>query len=109
MPELPVMMRRRSSKRPLMRKHLTVAQRRWLAAAMSPPLEAMSPSVTAVNGALAARSHLVTLITIGLGLAIWAGICKFSILRRDLTRGSKAVITISDNCVRATLSVSLLL
>ena len=53
----------------------------------------------------------MTLMKVGLGLAILAGICKFSMLRSrmDLTRGSKPIITISDNCVRASLSVSLLL
>ena len=69
----------------------------------------MSRSVTAANGsAAAAKSYLVTLMKVGLGLTLFPGICKFGTLRRtNLTRSSKTRIAISDSYAHATLSVSL--
>lgn len=92
-----------------MRKRTIVAQRRWLVAATSRSLEAMSRSVTAANGpAAAAKSYLVTLMKVGLGLTLFPGICKFWTLRRtNLTRNSKTRVAISDSHAHATLSVSL--
>ena len=93
-----------------MRRRTIVAQRRWLVAATSWSLEAMSRSVTAANGpAAAAKSYLVTLMKVGVGLTLFPGICKFWMLRRrtNLKRSSKTRIAISDSHAHATLSVSL--
>jgi len=99
-----------TSNHQLMRRRTIVAQRRWLVAATSLSLEAMSRSVTAANGpAAAAKSYLVALMKAGLGLTLFPGICKFWMLRRgtNLTRSSKTRIAISDSHAHATLSVSL--